>query len=255
MIGKKLVAFVFSPTGSSLKIVKRLSKHFESSDIIDLTTIEENLDMEFDDETVVFAFPVYAGRVPEVFLDRLDDIYGNENEAIIIAVYGNRHYDDALLEISDMMIERDFKIIAAAAFVAEHTYTSKIAGGRPNEADLEVVDSLADVLELMSGEFYTPPDIPGNRPYRKGVGESTWAPYPSDKCISCGVCSMVCPVRIINPDGELPKEKIVYCLHCMACVKRCPINVRIADDEALIKLRAYLEENFTKPEKEPEIFL
>ncbi len=255
MIGKKLVALVFSPTGSTLKIVRRFSRHFEDSEIIDLTTGKSALDLEFDDETMVlFAFPVYAGRVPDVYFDRLEDVYGDENDAIIVGVYGNRHYDDALFEMYEMLSERDFNVIAAAAFVAEHTYSSKIAGGRPDEADLEMVDAFVDILQLLPPDDI-PPKIPGDYPYREGVGVSTWAPYPSDGCISCGVCSMVCPVGIINPDGELPKERIIDCLHCMACVKRCPTNVRFADDEALLKLRAHLEENFAEPRKEPEIFL
>lgn len=248
------MVFVFSPTGSSLKIARRFSKHFENSDIIDLTTGKKSLDIKSDEVIAVFAFPVYAGRIPRIFLERLEDIQGNGNKAVIIAVYGNRHYDDAIIEMYDFLKERGFITIGASAFVAEHTYTSNIAGGRPNDTDLEVVDTFAENVKSIVSENNSP-EIPGNRPYREGVGISTWAPYPSDKCISCGVCSMVCPVGIIEQNGELPRERIANCLHCMACVKRCPINVRIADDEALYKLRAHLEENFAKPEKEPEIFL
>ncbi len=247
-----LKVFVFSPTGSSLKLAKRFAKNFENSDIIDLT-IKDKINMKVENATAAFVFPVYAGRVPAVFIERLKEIKGHNSDAIIIAVYGNRHFDDAILEMRDIAEGLGFKIIAAAAFVAEHSYSQKLAGGRPNTEDLEIMDAFADsITEFIELEE---PELPGNRPYRDGVGESTWAPYPTDSCIHCGVCGMVCPVGIINPDGSLPKENIPTCLHCLACVKRCPIHVRIADFEQFTDLIHHLEENFQYPIKAPEIFI
>lgn len=247
-----LKVFVFSPTGSSLKLAKRFAKNFEDSDIIDLT-IKDKINIKIENATAAFVFPVYAGRVPTVFLERLNGIKGLNSDAVIIAVYGNRHYDDAILEMRDIAEELGFKIVAAAAFLAEHSYSEKLAGGRPNTEDLEIMDAFADSITVLIE--LEEPKLPGNRPYRDGVGESTWAPYPTDSCIHCGVCGMVCPVGIINSDGSLPEENIPKCLHCLACVKRCPIGVRIADYEQFINLIHYLEKSFQKPNRVPEIFI
>ena len=53
--------------------------------------------------------------------------------------------DDALIELRDIM-EKRFKTIAAAAFPAEHSFSTTLAGGRPNEKDLQLAEDFARKL-------------------------------------------------------------------------------------------------------------
>ena len=39
----------------------------------------------------------------------------------MIAVYGNRDYDDTLLEMKDILTERGFTVIAGLAAIAQHS--------------------------------------------------------------------------------------------------------------------------------------
>lgn len=55
-------------------------------------------------EILVLGVPVYAGRVPNVLLKYLNMITSNGALAIPIVVYGNRNYDDALIELKDIML-------------------------------------------------------------------------------------------------------------------------------------------------------
>ena len=47
----------------------------------------------------VLAVPVYGGRVPEPALERIRACRGNGTPAVLAAVYGNREFEDALLEL------------------------------------------------------------------------------------------------------------------------------------------------------------
>ena len=61
------------------------------------------------DELLVVGVPVYAGRVPAMAVERLRRFRGKNTPAVVVAVYGNRHYDDAVLELHDIMTEQGIK--------------------------------------------------------------------------------------------------------------------------------------------------
>src|SRR5690606_23151552 len=90
-----------------------------------------------EDDLVIIGVPVYAGRVPE-FLSKyfLSKIRRNNTYAVFIVVYGNRAYDDALLELKNIFESNGFIGIAGGAFIGEHSYTEKLATGRPDGNDL-----------------------------------------------------------------------------------------------------------------------
>lgn len=50
--------------------------------------------------------PVYAGRVPALTVERLKGIKTSGVKCVIVAVYGNRAYEDALVEMQDVATER-----------------------------------------------------------------------------------------------------------------------------------------------------
>ena len=135
----------FSPTKATQKIA------YEVADAIaadrDLTSIAINLTKPKsrpvraggqENDVFLFASPVYSGRVPAVLMDCIDQFGGDGAKAVVVGVYGNRHYDDALLEAADLLAERGFKVIAAGAFIGEHSLTARVGTGRPDDADIAV---------------------------------------------------------------------------------------------------------------------
>ena len=59
-------------------------------------------------------------------------------KAIVAVIYGNRDYDDALLELADIAVEDGFEVVAAGAFIAQHCIFPKVANGRPDASDMAV---------------------------------------------------------------------------------------------------------------------
>ena len=89
------------------------------------------------DELVLAGAPVYGGVMPLLEREYLEQhVSGQNTPCVVVAVYGNRAYDDCLVEMEDLMTERGFAVIAAAACIGEHSLTSEIATGRPDESDL-----------------------------------------------------------------------------------------------------------------------
>lgn len=206
-----------------------------------------------ENDIVVFSFPVYSGRVPSLLLESIAHLQGSETPLILVALYGNRDFDDALVEAVDLLSKRGYKIAAAGAFIAEHSMAPRVAAGRPDADDqAKAIQFGHDAAKKIKENVRETPSIKGNHPYRKGMPELDIRPQTSDDCIECGICVDACPLNIIN-DSD-PSQIDAGCLQCHACVKFCPQEAKFFNDEQSNKVVTMLESNCTK-RKEPELFL
>lgn len=101
-------AIYFSPTYTSKKSAVSIARGLEGElTEIDLTLKDAIPEILFSrHDIVVFGFPVYAGRILPEALDRLSSFRGDHTPCVITVTYGNRHYDDALLELFDNIKEK-----------------------------------------------------------------------------------------------------------------------------------------------------
>lgn len=221
----------FSATGTTMKIVNSIGLG-SGIEKVEEHSLMFNSDQEVkinSDEIALFGVPVYSGRVPEIVAERLRMFRGDTTPAIIVVVYGNRDFDDALLELRDIVESRGFKVISAGAFVAQHSIFPKIGQGRPNIADLLSAEELGrKSIELLSSseELLASPTIEvcGNSPYRS-VSAIPLKPKASRKCNSCGTCAKQCPVGAIYA-ASLRKTDKNLCISCAHCIAVCPQKAR-----------------------------
>ncbi len=216
----------FSPTGGTKKVATILTEGWEDTVWLDLGTDERNGTV-FQKEDVCFvSIPVFEGRVPTPTVARLKTMTGNGARAILVAVYGARAVDDALLELRDILTERGFRCAAGIAAVAEHSIIRSYGAGRPNAGDAASLRGFSERLRSLYEAGQLPEDValPGNRPYVE-MGGVPFHPSGNKKCINCGVCAKGCPVGAISgPDfSKTDKSK---CITCMACVSACPTHAR-----------------------------
>ncbi len=61
-----------------------------------------------------------------------------------MVLYGNRNFDDGLMELRNVMRDNGFYPIAAGAFVGEHSFSTILGAGRPDGEDMALVDQLAE---------------------------------------------------------------------------------------------------------------
>ena len=206
------------------------------------------------DTPAVFAVPVYAGRVPALCADMLKRFKGANTPAVAIVVYGNRDYDDALLELTDILKANGFVIVAAAAFVAQHSIFPAVAAGRPDHKDKETIRAFGTKCSKAFSEFTGAERVAvkGNTPYCKAA-EIPIKPTGDSKCNTCGACVKVCPTGAIAADSPRKTDKS-RCISCTACIAVCPQKARKFHGP----LYAIAGKDFSKKNmarKEPDLFV
>ena len=229
-------------------------------------------------EAVVIGAPVYAGRVaPEAVkrLKRIQVTTGASVPAVVTVTYGNRDYEDALVELYDLTLSLGLTPFAAGAFIGEHSYSTPgmpVAEGRPDSMDLADASIFGGecARKLESPGAFAPFHIKGNRPYKEpsrpasdtsrtaqSSSGSPAKPAPSvplttDGCPLCGECVRVCPTGAVSIDMNARKVLTdpALCIRCCACVKACPAGMRTYSTP----FAAFLHEHCSA-RRDPETFL
>lgn len=252
-------AIFFSPTGTSRAITRAVSGGIGK--IIDLNITHKVPEpTEFSDQDwAVVGMPVYSGRLPQTAVERFQSLKGNETPVVVLVVYGNRAYEDALAELCDLCAGQGFKVIAAAAFVGQHSFSSKehpIALGRPDRQDLDLAGQFGIQVNrlLENGTFLDFETVPGNRPYKR-VPQPDAAATASNPatCRQCGACVANCPAQAIEMADGMPQTWQDDCIWCMACVQSCPTGARKIVLPKIHESTQRLYEN-CQPRRDPELF-
>ncbi len=267
-----LVAMYFSPTGTTRRIVSRIAEGV--SDEICRGNVPAHCDFTLPcarnksafflkQNIIIFGVPVYAGRVPEVLLEYIKTAHGNGALAVAVVVYGNRDYDDALIELTDLLESQGFDVVAAAAFIGEHSYSKVVAQGRPDDDDMALASEFATrVSRKISGAVPIKRAVAkGTRPYRellarneKGerIDFSNAKPKTSSACQRCKKCVDVCPMGSIDREDVSKIDGV--CIRCNACVKTCPSEAKYFSDSNYLMVKSWLEAHCSQ-RRTPEFFL
>ena len=266
---RKIEAAFFSPTGNVKKIVWNVAETMGKTlgvpvDYFDFTakTIREKKKVCGCDTLLIIGLPVYAGRVPNKILPFIqENLKGEDALAFPIVSFGNRSFDDALMELSLELENNGFRNIATMAIVSEHAFAKDLAAGSPTKSEIrEIVEftksvaedleniakklSLGETLEVDGnnpvGPYYTPLGIDG-QPAKFLKAKPKTDP---EKCIDCGACARSCPMQSINYDNVFEVPGI--CIKCQACVDICPTDAKYFDDEAFLSHKEMLEKTYSE---------
>lgn len=220
---------LFSPTGGTKKVSNIFTNAYcTESTVIDLCGREKDFSVySFNAQDIcIVSVPSYGGRVPGVAVSRIRQMKGNGARAILIAVYGNREYEDTLVELQDTLTDAGFACIAAVAAIAEHSIMRQFAAGRPDAQDETQLAGFAQEIrtKIDAGELAETLTLPGDRPYRE-YGGVPMKPQAQKGCVGCGLCAKQCPVGAIPADNP-SKTDTKTCISCMRCIAVCPQNAR-----------------------------
>jgi len=260
----KLVSF--SPTGATRRVLEAIARALPAERVerLDLTPPQADTaawDL-IEGELALIGAPVYAGRIPAVAERRLRRVSGRNAAAVVVAVYGNRAYEDALIELRDLAIQRGFTPVAGAAFVGEHSFSTPgapIAAGRPDAQDeraaarfaAQVRTKLAQLESLDAAPLL---DVPGDAPYKeRGPGMPIIPTTRQPSCTLCGACARACPTGAIAV-GDQVSTRAEHCILCYACVRECPTEARVLDNPRFWQVMARRSAEWGA-RKEPETYL
>ncbi len=253
----RLFQIYFSPTGGTKKIVDIMSKSWDCEKTeIDLSnSLEDFSGFVFNENDVcIVAAPVFGGRVPMPAIPNIRKLKGNGAKAVLIAVYGNRAYEDALLELKDTASLAGFCCVAGVAAVAQHSIMNQFAAGRPDLRDEEELIEFSERIKGITEQNTVESElwVPGNDPYKEYKVVPV-IPETGEECNQCGLCAEECPA------GAIPKENPMLtepekCISCMRCVVICPQKARYAD-EGLVEMMSKRLGEVCSVRKESELFL
>lgn len=254
---EKIHLVYYSPALSTRKTIRLIARGMkEPAKEYDITqNLAEPLSFDAED-LVIFAVPAYAGRVPVLAAETFRDIKGDNTPAIVVCVYGNRDYDDALLELRDLCITNGFVPIAGGAFVARHSIFPKVGMNRPDDEDIQRLTEFGELCLRIYKNYKHSDDIRelkvnGNYPYRE-PSKIPFVPKASSKCDNCGICVKRCPVEAISEQSPKKTDKNL-CISCARCITVCPQQAR-SFGGILYKLVKRKFESSYKERREPEIF-
>lgn len=266
----------FSGTGTTQKVATALSRDIAAGLGTPWKEFSFNLPaarreaLSFGPEDlVVLGVPVYAGRVPNLLLPYIRDmIHGNGALAVPVVLYGNRNFDDGLMELRNVLRDNGFHPVSAGAFVGEHSFSRVLGAGRPDGQDMALVKELAEQTVGKVKALTEPPpqavEVEGCdpiRPYytpRDRHGEpikdflKAKPVTDPDKCVNCGLCARLCPMGSIDPQDV--SNVAGKCIKCCACVKKCPMGAKSFDHEGYLYHQHELEDQYAGRRAESKIF-
>jgi ferredoxin len=256
----------FSPTRTTRTILEEIAQGMAGVrvDHRDLTPPAAHTDrwVGAQQTLALIGAPVYAGRLPLVAAERFRRLRGQQTPAALVVVYGNRAYEDALLELRDLAVEAGFRPVAAGAFIGEHSFSraaTPIAAGRPDPEDVKQARAFGERIQqklrrVPAGEGRPRLLVPGHNPYREQWALSHISPVRDEaRCVMCGACATVCPMGAVTI-GETVTTDASRCIVCCACVKTCPEGAREVTDGRIRQIVERLTLN-CRTRREPETYL
>jgi ferredoxin len=264
----------FSPTRTTKAAVRGIARGIPCSSVEELDITRPDARKQSlhttEEDLLIVGVPVYMGRVPALAAGWLQELLAHDTPAVCVVVYGNRAYEDALLELNDILVRRGCRPVAGAVFIGEHSFSTAVtptATGRPDAGELEHAErfgqKIAEKLCSVPSAGRIPEiKFPGCHPYRQEPchpyrkGTPFWNVdfiAVSDACVQCGTCGEGCPVGAIDPENSRVIDTET-CITCCACIRHCPKQARTIKPGLVrdASLRLY---TLFKERKEPEFFV
>lgn len=216
----QVIGAYFSPTGGTKRATETVCGLLGEAEYLDLGGRERAQRSFGPQELLVLALPVYAGQMPAV-PGLLDGLKGDGTPCVVVATYGNRHYDDTLAQVQRLMEERGFRCVGAAAVITPHIFAPTLGVGRPDEEDIAKLEPFAKgVLKKLKEGNFAHVQLPGNPTPAPKAAVPVQKDRDWDTCLGCAICAKACPTQAMDLSTLLWEDS--KCISCMSCVAACP---------------------------------
>ena len=225
----------FSATGNSEYVAKKLA-HLCNDEVVfinDYMRKGEVMNLTSEKPYVLIA-PVYISTIPAKVSELIQKstLSGNKDFYVIMTCAGSGvSASGAEAEKICKKLELNYRGIAHLTMPQDYLMFFEVKDKEQNETIMnEAIAKIPALAEkLNNNEDFDTSKV--GTSHRMSVAPVTWLfdtffikPqkfYSTEECISCGICSKVCPLNNIT----MVEGKPVWgknCIHCSACINRCP---------------------------------
>ncbi|MBO7351906.1 MAG: EFR1 family ferrodoxin [Candidatus Methanomethylophilaceae archaeon] len=223
--------FIFSGTGNSYHVAKRISTSAES-DMVDMAAAVRYKRSFYnaDGKSVGFVFPVYFHGLPSVveeFLETVEIVKPGYVYAVSTCAGESGKACEQLQDILGKKLKVDayYDVLMPENAVFYEDVPDKEEAKKINEkADATIDNIISSIGKEERGDFRTMAGSECFEQMRKDYAAfRNTEPFSVDeRCIECRMCEHVCPEQIIKVYHRKPVWDELQCSMCMCCLNMCP---------------------------------
>ena len=240
--------FYFSATGNSKYAAERIAKA-TGDRLVSLSDAVRQRRWRYElawDEPIGFVTPVYFAGLPSIlrfFLGKLSLENLREQYVYLVMTCGSLTGDAAgqfgkLLKKKGLTLSAQFGIPMVDNYIPVFTIPDQASQHRIlDAAETHIDDAIRAIRARGIGDYNRfrghAPELLTAVGYQAYAHHRPTSPFlVTGACISCGLCQEICPCGAITLAGGKPQWRKKQCVHCFACLHRCPTEaIRWRDPE------------------------
>lgn len=139
-----IYSIYFSPTQGTKVITNTLAQEIGTYQEIDLCEYTDQIQERifWENDICLIGVPAYGGRVPRTAAEQHQRFKGYGCLGCLVVSYGNRDYDDTLIELYDVVKAQGFTCVSGVTAIAEHSIMHQFASGRPDTDDIKPIENI-----------------------------------------------------------------------------------------------------------------
>lgn len=219
------MVFYFTATGNSLYAARQLDCECYS------IPQEMHGEMLYSADKIGIVCPVYGHEMPQLVKDFIANASFGTDYLYLILTYGNRHGGASeLAERFAASVGMHFQYINVLLmpdnFLPAFDMTEQAKLEKHIPRQLEIIRSDISLRKNFVSEV-TDEDRAAHRRYLERMSKMPAEAFKklyriTEKCIGCGICTKVCPMRCFSLEKQRAKRNCESCISCMACIHACP---------------------------------
>lgn len=223
---KKLHLIYFSPGGTTKTTVNAIP-NVEIIEYDMLKAENRNKKLCFSKSDTVILGIMTATKLFGLPQEISNCLKGDQTPLIGVVLLGNGYFANSLKLMQKEVGKRGFKMATGGAFIGQHTYSDKIAHGRPDAKDVTIQRGFG---ENIYKKFTLNRD--------SNLSTPLTTDWPSEGVASTAKCALV--MGLPGSGCSLPaswcdKEILDTCVQCRSCEQICPTKAIKVTSNTMIK--------------------